>query len=512
MARQPVALTAALIALCLALLTLGTAGVVMVNGNGLRLTSADLAALRFTLWQAVLSAVLSVALAVPLARALARRRFAGRGVLITLLGAPFLLPVIVAVLGLLMVFGRAGWINQALGFAGIAPVSIYGLQGVVAAHVFLNLPLATRMILQGWQGIPAERLRLAAALDLPPGAVWRHLEWPMLRGVLPGAAVTVLTICLTSFAVALTLGGGPRATTVELGIYQALRFEFDLGHAASLAALQFAISAVAAVVAWRLVPGFGLGAGLDRRFDMVPGGWRRGADAVVISLAALFLTLPLLAIVLRGVGGLGELPDSVWPAALRSVLVAVPAALLSTAAALTLALAVARRGNRWLDLAALLPLATSGLVLGTGLFLIVQPILPVAIVALPVTLIVNAALALPFVYRLLLPATQTMHRDYHRLTAALDITGWVALRHIILPRLARPIGFGAGIAAALSMGDLGVIALFAGEGEATLPLVMHRLMGAYRMEAAAGVALLLVAITFALFALFDLGGRRAGAV
>ena len=42
------------------------------------------------------------------------------------------------------------------------------------------------------------------------------------------------------------------------------------------------------------------------------------------------------------------------------------------------------------------------------------------------------------------------------------------------------------------MGDLGVIALFAGDREATLPLLVQRLMGAYRMEEAAAAALLLV--------------------
>lgn len=509
MAIQPVPLTATSIALGLALLTLGTAGVVLAHGQGLRLTQADAAALRFTLLQAALSAMVSVILAIPVARALARRRFVGRGLLVTLLGAPFLLPVIVAVLGLLAVFGRAGWVNQVLGLTGLPPVSIYGLQGVVMAHVFLNLPLATRMILQGWQAIPAERLRLAAALDLPPAEVFRHLEWPMLLVVLPGAAITVFTICLTSFAVALTLGGGPAATTIELAIYQALRFDFDLGHAASLAALQFAISAVAAFVAWQLALAFGFGAGLDRGYRMAPGGWRRGADAVVIGLAALFLLLPLTAIVLRGVAGLGDLPASVWPAAVRSLLVAIPSALMATGAALVLALAVARGGQRWLDLAALLPLATSGLVLGTGLFLLVQPVFPVARVALPVTLLVNAALALPFVYRLILPEAQALHRDYDRLSSALHLRGITRTMLITLPRLARPLGFGAGVAAALSLGDLGVIALFAGEAQATLPLVIHRLMGAYRMEAAAGAALLLVLMGFALFALFDLGGRRA---
>ena len=61
------------------------------------------------------------------------------------------------------------------------------------------------------------------------------------------------------------------------------------------------------------------------------------------------------------------------------------------------------------------------------------------------------------------------------------------------------------------MGDLGVIALFAGRGQATLPLVVQQLMGAYRMEAAAAAALLLVALSFALFWAFDAGGRHAAA-
>jgi thiamine transport system permease protein len=511
MARRPVAIGALGVALVLVALTLGTASVVLVHGQGLRLAAADLAAVRFTIVQAALSAALSVVLAVPVARALARRHFVGRDILVTLLGAPFLLPVIVAVLGLLAVFGRSGMVNDALGMAGLPRISIYGLPGVVLAHVFLNLPLATRMILQGWQAIPSERLRLAAALDLPPDAVFRHLEWPMLRDVLPGAAVTVFTVCLTSFAVALTLGGGPAATTVELAIYQALRFDYDLGHAASLAAVQFALCAVTASVAWRLAPVFGFGAGLDRGYRIAPGGWRHWTDGVVIALATLFVLLPLGMILVRGMAGLGEMPPAVWSAAVQSLLIAVPSALLATLAALILALAVARGGSRFLDLAAVLPLATSGLVLGTGMFLLVQPWVPVARVALPVTLLVNAALSLPFVYRLILPNAQALHRDYDRLASALHLQGTTRLMLLTLPRLARPLGFGAGVAAALSLGDLGVIALFAGETQATLPLLIQRLMGAYRMDAAAGASLLLVVIALTVFALCDWGGRRAAA-
>lgn len=503
---------AAILAALLAALTLGTAATLALSEGSFWPRAADLAALRFTLLQAALSAVLSCLLAVPLARALARRRFAGRGILITLLGAPFLLPVIVAVLGLLSVFGRSGLVNQGLAALSLPPLSIYGLQGVVLAHVFLNLPLATRMLLQGWQSIPAERFRLAQSLGLGPGPQFRHLEGPMLRAVLPGAALVIFVICLASFATALTLGGGPGATTLELAIYQALRFDFDPARAATLALLQFGLCAATVALGWQVLGRAGPGAGLDRALSLpAPDGWRLVADAALILLAALFLLVPLGHVLTRGLAGLAEMPAVLVPALLRSLAVALAATALCVPAALALALAVARRapGHGLLDLAAMLPMAASALVLGSGLFLLLRPWFRPEDVALPVTVLTNAALALPFLYRLLLPQARMVQADYGRLADSLGLTGRARLRWLVLPRLARPLGFGAGLVAALSMGDLGVITLFAGDGGATLPLYVQRLMGAYRMEAAAGAALVLVAASFLLFALFDLGGRHA---
>jgi thiamine transport system permease protein len=474
------------------------------------LAPADWAAVRFTLVQAALSAVLSCALAVPVARALARRRFPGRGALVALLGAPFLMPGIVAVLGLLAVFGRTGWVNDALGVLGLPAVQVYGLQGVVLVHVFLNLPLAVRMLLLGWQAIPGERFRLASSLGFGPAHVFRHLEAPMLREVLPGAALVIFAVCLTSFAVALTLGGGPGATTVELAIYQALRFDFDLAAAARLALVQVALCGLAFAVASRLALPAAFGAGLRVGGPVGSAGWRRWADGVVIALAAAFVAAPLLAVAQRGVPHLGALPPEVWRAAGTSVLVALAASALATSAALVLALGSAR-GGRVAALAGTLPVALSSLALGTGLFLALRPFVPPGVAALPVTVAVNALLALPFAFRLILPEAVALRADYGRLTAALGLTGTARLRWVVLPRLARPLGLGAGLAAALAMGDLGVIALFAtGEG-ATLPLVVQRLMGAYRMDQAAAASVVLLVLAFGLFAALDAGGRRAAA-
>ena len=503
---------AAVVAALVAGLTLGLAGVVGSGAGSLWPTAPDWAAVRFTLVQAALSAGISCLLAVPVARALARRRFFGRGALISLMGAPFLLPVIVAVLGLLAVFGRSGIVSDALALAGLPPLSIYGLHGVVLAHVFLNLPLVTRMLLMGWLAIPAERFRLAQSLGMPEAAVFRHLEVPMLRAVLPGAGVVVFTICLASFAVALTLGGGPGATTVELAIYQALRFDYDPARAAALAVIQFALGAAAVGLGWAVLGRAGFGAGLGRRMaPLAPGGWRRGLDGVVLVVAAGVLVFARGAGVWRGVPGLAELPAGMVAALGRSVVVALASAAVTMAAALVLALAVARgaRGAGLFDAVATLPLAVSGLVLGTGLFMTVQPFARPEALALPVTVLVNALLSLPYAYRLLLPEARALHADYDRLAQSLALRGVARLRLLTLPRLARPLGFGAGVAAALSMGDLGVVTLFAGESGTTLPLYVHRLMGAYRMEAAAAAALVLVAASFALFALFDGMGRRA---
>jgi thiamine transport system permease protein len=505
MATRAVAVIAALV---LALMTLGPVGVVLARAGGFAaLGPGDWQALRFTLWQALLSASVSVLLAIPVAKALARRDFAGRGLLVTLLGAPFILPVIVAVMGLIAVFGQAGMVNALLGVLGLPRLDIYGLHGVVLAHVFFNLPLAVRMLLSGWMALPAEQFRLAASLGLTPRAQWRLIDWPLIRRVGPGAFTVIFVICLTSFAVALTLGGGPRATTVELAIYQAMRFDFDLGRAAALAVMQLTLALVAGLVALCVAGQAGFGAGRDR---MVPR-WdgrsiaARIGDAVWLILAAGFLLVPLAAVIWRGLPGLLLLRADTFQAAANSLGVA----LVSTALCLAWALPLSTRRG---ELLALPAIAISPLVLGTGLFLILRPVVNPFAMALPVTAVVNALMALPFALRILRPEAEAVTRDYSRLRATLRMTPLAWLRLVWLPRLRRPMGFAAGLTAALAMGDLGVIALFADPDRTTLPLQVYRLMGSYQMEAAAGAALLLLGISLSLFWLFDRGGRANAAV
>ena len=415
-----------------------------------------------------------------------------------------------AILGLLAVFGRAGWVSQGLIWIGAPPLQIYGLHGVVLAHVFFNLPLATRLILLGWQAIPAERFRLAAQLGCGPREIWRLLERPMLLRAVPGALAVVFAICLTSFAVALTLGGGPRATTLELAIYQAFRFDFDLQRAAVLAVLQVLVAVVAGYVALRAIPDDGFGAGLDRpvdRWDSTHAALRV-QDAAVILLASLFLVLPLLALILEGLPGILTLPSGVWRAALVSLQVAAVSTLLLLALALPMAVAIAQGARGGMEAVGLLGLTTSPLVIGTGLFVVLYPWVDPAALALPVTALVNAVVALPFALRILVPGMRDILAGYGCLALSLGMGNRSVLRWVVVPRLRPQIGFAAGLGAALSMGDLGVIVLFADPDRATLPLQIYRLMGSYRMDTAAAASLVLLILTVGVFWVLDAGGRR----
>lgn len=496
-----------------AVLVLAPVAALISRAESSGVSAAVWPAIRFTLLQASLSALISVALAVPLAKALARRAFFGRGLMVSLLGAPFLLPSIVAVFGLRAIWGRSGLFSDILASFDFGPLDIYGLSGVLLAHVFFNLPLATRMLLQGWQAVPAEHFRLAAQLDLAPRARFALFDMPVLRGAVPSAFLVIFMLCMSSFAVVLALGGGPKASTIELAIYQALRFEFDLTSAAQLAIVQLAVGLVAAIFAFQFGKAARFGGGLGAPFQ----NWdrRRGPklqDGAVLVLGALFVGLPILAILAKGLSGLAAVPSGLWAAVATSLGIAAGSTLLAVGFSLALAqfIETSKRGPS-IELFSLLLLATSPFVIGTGLFIIINPFVSPFALALPITALVNAALALPIMLRIIRPALSRVRQDYGRLAEGLGLSGWARFRLLTFPQIRPELGFATGLAAALSMGDLGVITLFAPPDVQTLPLLMYRLMGSYQMESAAGVGLVLVTSSFGLFYLFDKGGRGAGA-
>jgi len=499
----------------------------------------------FSLTQAALSTALALALALPVALALHHeRRFPGRRWLTALFGLSLVLPAIAAVFGIVTVWGGSGWINAILDtatapFRGTAeppglPV-LYGLTGILLAHVFFNAPLAARVLLQSLDDIPVHEWRLAAQLGLSPAARFRHLQWPVMARRLPGLATLIFTLCFTSFAVVLALGGGPRATTVEVAIYQALRFDFDLPLAVALAVVQLTICALLTGLGSVFGRGDDGSLGLaERTADDAPwprwhphahrGALQRGLDRTAIAAATLLVLPPFAALLLAGFNRrtVAVLTDPVTLDALfNTVIAGLAAATLSIALALGLLSGVRRlhlragqrhrtHGGEALQALGNAILVIPPIVLGTGLFLALRAWADVFSLALLLVILINALMGLPFALRILAGPVLDGASARDRLARSLGMARSSRWRRVDAPLLRGPIALAAAVSATLAAGDLGAIALFGSDQVRTLPLLLQTRLGSHRLDEAAVTATLLVLTCIVLFAAIrrGIGGAK----
>ncbi|WP_116475247.1 thiamine/thiamine pyrophosphate ABC transporter permease [Zobellella maritima] len=512
------------------LLITGPIGALLVQVP--KFTFTDLLAdsyLRHVLWfsfyQAGLSTLLSLALAIPLARALSRRRFLGRSLLIKLFGLSLVLPVILAVFGIVAVHGRQGWVSQLLMALGVEPVGyLYGLNGILLAHVFFNMPLAARILLQTLEAIPEASWRLAGQLGFRSHHLFRWLEWPAIRAALPALASLIFMLCFTSFATVMALGGGPKSTTLEVAIYQALRFDFDLPLAGTLALLQLILCGGFLLLQhWltRPIQPAGPGHRQPDRPDKHHLGARLTDTLVMLLSLSLFLP-PLLAIVAAGINPKlwpALLSSELWQATLSSLKIALGAGLLSVL--LTLGLLTSSRYLR-LHLqktgsAALMEalgsviLVLPAVVLSTGLFILLRGVTDVFSLGTILVLLVNGLMALPYALRALQLPMERVARQHDRLCASLGISGLARIHQVEWPLLRKPIALALALSMMLSVGDLSAIALFGSQHLQTLPWLLYQQLGSYRMEQAAATALVLLVLSMGLFILTErvLGGKDA---
>jgi thiamine transport system permease protein len=456
-------------------------------GEGTKALDAyTLRVIAFTLWQALLSTAMSAALGVAAAFALARRKFWGRAALIRLLALPMALPAIVVVLGLIGIFGAEGPL------AGIVP--LYGLTGILLAHVFFNAPLVARLTLSALATVPPEQLRLAAQLGFSDIAHLRHVDWPVLRQTLPGTLLLVFLLCAASFTIVLTLGGGPQATTLEVAIYQALRFDFDPARATLLALMQITLCGLL---------GFGVlrfssqaltqdALRLTHRRHDGQSVTNRVLDVFIILLLVALLLPPLMALAASGITAL-SLQAAFFTALATSFGLAVTTAIISSALAWMLATAPARLSTLASQAGFILPPA----VIATGWFILVSKGPGLSPLALLLIIALNSLMALPFAYGVLAPALRGLLMSHGRLCDSLGISGWNRLRHIDLPAAKAPLSLALAMAALVSLGDLSAILFFGGGKVVTLPALIYQQMASYRMQGAMGTALVLALLSFA---------------
>ncbi|MEO1749795.1 MAG: ABC transporter permease subunit, partial [Pseudomonadota bacterium] len=230
--------------------------------------------------------------------------------------------------------------------------------------------------------------------------------------------------------------------------------------------------------------------------------------------AILFVGLPFGAIVIDGIS---TNPIQVWAsssvlaATATSITIGLASAFLATLFALILA---GSASVRTLSIVPTLALVFPPIVLSAGWFLTIRQFADPFAFAPVLVIIINAAMALPFVIRIIEQALKTHTTRHEVLEAQLGISGWHRWRLSLLPALKLPFLTGFAFAFALSLGDFGVVALFGSDRLQTLPYLIYANFGSYRSQDATALALLLALLVFLaiglaeLFARYDRSGRK----
>jgi len=162
-----------------------------------------------------------------------RRRFFGRGALITLVELPLVLPPAVAGIALLATFGRLGLLGDELDALGI---SIGFTQtAVVLAVAFVESPFYLRGAIAAFESVDPDLIAAARTLGAGPWRVFGRVALPLAAGGLGAASALALARGLGEFGATIIFAGSLQGVTqtLPLAIYAELDQDFDVALAIS---------------------------------------------------------------------------------------------------------------------------------------------------------------------------------------------------------------------------------------------------------------------------------------
>lgn len=455
----------------------------------------------WTLLQALLSCLLTALIGVPLAWVLARYEFRGRRLLLRLLLLPFVMPTLVAGLGVLALFGPHGltpWNGQDTPW-----LLLYG-------NLFYNLPLVIRATVDGFAAVPASQM--AAARTLGAGA-WRafwRVEWPLVRSWLASALCLVFLYCFSGFGLALVLGG-QRYATVEVEIYTLVAYELNLADASALALLALAICAVATLLyVWltrRLVTATRVEPEVRRPVRTIR---QRLALALVLLTLALFCAAPLCAVLWRALTAADNLAvlvnDDTLAALWNTLRFSGMALLLATLLGLSHALA-ARRWLLW-RAAAFLPFMISPVCIAFGLLLCY----PDWTASLGMLVACYALFAYPFIAKSMFAALDALPVNLLPAARSLGATRARAFVRVAWPLLGTAFRRGLAFAAATAVGEFAVTLFLARPEWQTLTTLIYQYLGrpgAANLDAALVLSAVLMALALLAFVVIEWRSEEA---
>lgn len=212
------------------------------------------AALRLTVFVAVVAVVINTIFGVGISLLLVRYDFRGKRVLSSLLDLPLSVSPIVVGLALTLVYGgRTGWFGPALESAGFQV--IFAVPGIILATAFVSLPLVIREVVPVLQEVGTDQELAARSLGANAVQTFRRITLPVIKWALVYGVVLTLARSLGEFgAVKVVSGNLERHTQTATLIVEQKYQDFEQSTAYATAFLLAAVSVACIIVVSLLRP------------------------------------------------------------------------------------------------------------------------------------------------------------------------------------------------------------------------------------------------------------------
>jgi len=436
----------------------------------------------FTISQALLSTFATLFLGVIPAIVLSKYEFRGRRAIGALVLIPFMLPTVVA----------------ASAFVALLPEKLHNtLAAIIIVHIFFNIAVVVRIVGLAFAQIPKGIEQSAQTLGASSIETFFKVHFRLLTSALISSAVVIFLFTFTSFGVIQVIGG-PTNSTLEVEVARNALVLGDVSKAAAISVIQLIfLSAV-----------LGMSFYYSKRNNVIlksedqvrsrPESLReKFLVASVVSAIIVAISIPIIALIsssFRLGGDWSLFAWRNWNASeirpglstgvdpMSSIVTSIQFMMASVAITLaigliaSIAIFINGRAGKILDLGFALPLATSGVTLGFGILISFSYspidwrsnwwIIPVG----------HSLIAIPFVIRILLLKLRVRPSTWPQAAATLGASPIRSLWTIDIARMRAPLAIGAGVAAAISLGEFGATTLLTRTGTESMPIAIGNLV------------------------------------
>jgi molybdate transport system permease protein len=178
----------------------------------------------------------------PAAYVIARRRFRGRGAVLTLIELPLVLPPAVAGIALFAAFGRMGLLGDELDALGVQIP--FTQAAVVLAVAFVESPFYLRGAIAAFEAVDGALMDAARTLGAGPARVFARIALPLAAGGLGAASALALARGLGEFGATIIFAGSLQGTTQTLPLAIYAQFEQDFDTALAISVLFIVVGAL----------------------------------------------------------------------------------------------------------------------------------------------------------------------------------------------------------------------------------------------------------------------------